>query len=71
MWFANFWTFLLEKGFAQDGGEGEEELVFEEEQLRCIINIDETEISLDGSNTNAGGWPPVSFYNPNLELGGR
>ena len=71
MWFKNFRAFLLEKGFAREGGEGEEELVFEESQLRRIINVDETEISLDGSKTNSGGRRPISFYNPNLPMASR
>jgi hypothetical protein len=45
MWFVKFWAFLLEKEYPREG-EGEDELVFDGEQLRRIININELEISL-------------------------
>ena len=41
------------------------------EQRRRIANIDETEISLDGSTTLAGGRPSVHFSNPNLPLASK
>ena len=39
--------------------------------LLQILNVEETEISLDGSKMRAGGRPAVSFYNPNLPLANR
>jgi hypothetical protein len=33
----------------------EKEIIFSEEQKRCIINIDETNLSLDGSDGGRGG----------------
>ena len=34
--------------------------------LRRIININETKASLDGSNTQAGGHPAMSYRDPHL-----
>eukprot|EP00804_Cyclotella_cryptica_P000480 CCRYP_020022-RA/>CCRYP_020022-RA protein AED:0.37 eAED:0.37 QI:0/0/0/1/0/0/2/0/185 len=36
------------------------------EQLKKIINIDETCLVLDGSKCNRGGRPEITFYSPNL-----
>ncbi len=35
------------------------------------MNVDETEISLDTSNTRAGGRPAVSFHDPHLPATSR
>jgi hypothetical protein len=67
MWSLNFWAFLLEKEFAREG-EGEDELVFDDEQLRRIGNIDKTEISLNGSKMNAEGRPPISYCDRSLPM---
>jgi hypothetical protein len=63
-WFDNFRTFLIEFDFAGVGDDGES--TFTEAQLRQIMNVDETEISLDASNTRARGRPAVSFHDPHL-----
>ncbi len=34
--------------------------------LRRIINVDETKASLDGSNTQEGGCPAMSYWDPHL-----
>jgi hypothetical protein len=65
-WFDNFKIFLIEFGFSGVGGNGEP--IFDEEMKRLILNVDETEISLDGSKTRAGRRPEVSFHDPHLPL---
>jgi len=64
MWFVNFRAFLIEFDFAGVGNDGEP--TFTEAQIHRIMNVDETEISLDASNTRAGGRPAVSFHDPHL-----
>ena len=68
-WFENFRAFLIEFNFAGIGDDGEP--TFTEAQLRRIMNVDETEISLNASNTRAGGRPAVSFHDPHLPLSSR
>ncbi len=36
------------------------------EQLKRIVNIDETCLSLDGSDNVRGGWPEVYLYDPRI-----
>jgi hypothetical protein len=60
---------LIEFDFAGVGDDGEP--TFTEAQLRQIMNVDETEISLDASNTRAGGRPAVSFHDPHLPATSR
>ncbi len=57
-WFDNFRSFLIEFDFAGVRDDGEP--TYTKAQLRQIMNVDETEISLDASNTRAGGRPAVS-----------
>ena len=61
-WFDNFRAFLIEFDFAGVGDDGEP--TFTEAQLRRIMNVDKTEISLGTSNTKAGGRPAMSFHDP-------
>jgi hypothetical protein len=68
-WFENFKAFLVEFDFAGVDDEGGE-LTFTEEQLRRIMNIDETELALNG-DTHAGGRAAVSFYDPHLPIASR
>ena len=68
-WFDNFRAFLIEFDFAGVGDNGEP--TFTEAQLRRIMNVDETEISLDVSNSRAGGRPAMSFHDPHLPLTSR
>ena len=64
-WFLGFKKFLLKFGFAPlDDGTGE--LIFSPEMLRRIVSVDETKASLDGSNTQAGGCPAMSYCDPHL-----
>ena len=37
-----------------------------DKQLKCIINFDETALSLDGPEGQCGGRPAGEFYDPNL-----
>ncbi len=69
MWFDNWSRTLVEEGFAEtrDGKDPYIPL----EQLRRIINLDETCLSLDGSSGNRGGRPEVVFYDPNLPRLGK
>ncbi len=68
-WFVNFQDFLAAFDFSGIGDDGE--LMFMEEQLRQIQNVDKTEISVDGSKTRAGGRLGVSFHDPHLPLTSR
>ena len=63
-WFLGFKEFLLNFKFAMLNGIGE--LFFSPEMLRRVVNVDETKASLDGSNTQAGGRPAMSFQDPHL-----
>jgi hypothetical protein len=56
---------LVKLGFASANGHA----VIPNEQLKWILNIDETCLVMDGSKCNRGGWPEVTFYShtlPNL-----
>jgi hypothetical protein len=65
-WFVSFKAFLIEFGFATIESDGK--LVILEAMLRPIANVDETEILVDGSKTNAGSRPAVSFHDPHFPL---
>ena len=64
-WFLGFKEFLLNFKFAMLDGTGE--LIFSPEMLRRVVNVDETKASLDGSNTQAGRRPAMSFQDPHLQ----
>jgi len=64
-WFLGFKEFLLKFGFATLK-DNTGELIFSPEMLHWIINVDETKASLDGSNTQAGGLPAMSYPDPHL-----
>ena len=63
LWFDVWEDSLLEFGFAvkEDG-----KLYISEESLARIINLDESCLSLDGSDGKRGGRPTISFHNPCL-----
>ena len=65
-WFVSFKAFLIVFSFATIGSNGR--LVILEAMLHWIINVNETEVSLDGSKTNAGGRPAVSFHDPHFPI---
>jgi len=60
-WYDAWEKFLTTQGFASEiiNESGAKEIVFSEEQKRRIINIDETNLSLDGSDGGRGGRPDV------------
>ncbi len=61
-WFDSWEAFVLSQGFATKiNGESGEEVIFTEEQKRRIINIDETNLSLDGLDSGHGGQPACSI----------
>ncbi len=54
-WFDAWEVFCVSQGFATKNSNGE--VLFTEEQMRRIINVDETNFSLDGSDGGRGGRP--------------
>ena len=76
-WFDQWKDTLIELGFARekkaDGSEDlhyEGSLVFFPGQLRRILNIDETDGSMDNTNGKRGGRKPMVFYAPDVAGGG-
>ena len=59
-WFENRETDLFNLGFVNCIIEGK--IVMSMDQLKRIINIDETCLALDGSKSKRGGRPAVIFY---------
>jgi hypothetical protein len=59
-WFDSWETFLVDFGFAHHNANGE--LVFKDGALSRILNMDETCISLDGSDGNRGGCLTMTYY---------
>ena len=49
----------------------DKEIVISEEQLKRILNIDESCLSMDGSTGRRGGRPTAVFYSPMLAQPGR
>ena len=72
LWFDNWKRELLELGFATtsqyegEEGEDEEKINIPVNQLDRILNLDETCLSLDGSQGARGGRPTVSYFYPSL-----
>ncbi len=60
LWFDCWEVFVVDYGFATINSSNE--LHFEEKMKRRILNLDETCLSLDGSNGNHGGRPTVTYY---------
>jgi len=54
-WFDGWEAFMVTKGFATRGEDGS--VTFSQSQMRRIINLDETKLSLDGSDGGIGGRP--------------
>ena len=57
MLFSNWRSTLLELGFGYKNEEKEGSFIIPPEQMRRILNLDETSILFDGSNGWAGGRP--------------
>ena len=66
-WFGHWKNDLLELGFATNGSRGFD---IPDLQLRRILNLDESCLSMDGS-ARRGGRPSVTFYDPNLPHSGK
>ena len=61
LWFHSWEVFVVEYDFATINMNGE--LIFDKKVKNRIANLDETCLSLDGSNSNRGGQPTVAYYN--------
>ena len=68
MWFHNWGEDLVKLGFAYKDAKGG--VIIPKEQLRRILNINETCLSLDGSDNVRGGRPTTYFYDPRLPVFG-
>ncbi len=60
LWFDSWEVFLVDYGFATISQTGE--LIVAENTKKRILNMDETCLSLDRSNSNCGGHPTVTYY---------
>ena len=69
VWFENWKHILEDLGFAERDSSGE--LYIPQEQLPRILNVDESCLSLDGSQGNRGGRPEVIFFNPRFPQCGK
>ena len=69
LWFDNWTRDLEELGFAKRNEKAE--VYIPDEQLGNIANLDETCMSLDGSNGNRGGRPEVTFFDPRFPQLGK
>jgi hypothetical protein len=67
-WLDSFERHSVELGFAQRECSGGSIGFIHPEQ---IFNLDETNVSLDGSSGNRGGRPTTTFYDPNLSRTGN
>ena len=57
-------TNYFDQGFGNHSESGS--FIIPENQLKCIINFDETALSLDSSEGRCGGRPAVEFYDSSL-----
>jgi hypothetical protein len=60
---------LVELGFVTKGADGK--VTIPEDQLRFIINFDETCLSLDGTKGRRGGRPEITLHNPQFLYNGK
>ena len=73
VWFDTFKDTLIDLGFGRvknPGEDAEGEVVFFEGQKRRIINLDETDGSLDDTTGQRGGRPPMTFLAQDVSGGG-
>ena len=68
-WFDSFERHSVELGFAQREANGSIPVGFIHPER--IFNLDETNVSLDGSSGDRGGRPTTTFYDPNLSCTGN
>ena len=65
LWFSTWEQLLIDLGFGRkkrDGEQGEGSVVFFEGQTDRIVNLDETDGSMDNTNGQRGGRPNFVFY---------
>ena len=68
-WFQQWEKDLLDLGFAKCKVDGT--VYIPKDQLKNIVNVDETCLSFDGSNGTRGGRPEAVFWDPNLPRLGK
>jgi hypothetical protein len=68
-WFDNREFDLVDLGFAVRAADGKVTIL--DEQLRFIINFDETCLSLDGTEGRRGGRPEITLHDPRLPYNGK
>ena len=64
LWFDNWKSTLIDLGFTEEDEDGN--IQVRKEKEGDILNLDETCISLDGSQGNRGGRPAVVIWDPSL-----
>jgi hypothetical protein len=69
MWFDNWERDLVDLGTATRDP-STNKVTIPKEQLSNIANFDESCLSLDGSNSERGGWPKVVLYDPRFPHAG-
>ncbi len=67
-WHDNWEAFLVEFGFGTRNEDGTVHV--RDEQKSCILNLDESALSMDGSTQKKGGRPTVTFYDGSLPVHG-
>jgi len=74
LWFTTWRNTLIGLGFGRETTpedvDAVGEIVFFDRQLERIVNLDETDGTLDESNRHRGGRPPMVFTNPYVTGGG-
>ncbi len=60
---------MVDLGFAFNDKRGE--CIVPDEQIRNIINFDETCLSLDGSEGRRGGHPEIILHDPRFPMTGK
>ncbi len=68
-WFENWEFDLVNLGFVTRDANGK--VTIPKEQLRNIINFDETCLSLDGTEGRRGGCPKITLHDPRLPYNGK
>jgi hypothetical protein len=66
-WFDSFKKHCIELGFSEREADGSIGFIHPER----IFNLNETNVSLDGSSGDRGGHPTTTFYDPNLSRTGN
>ena len=73
VWFDTWKAELIELGFAREklatDNNVEGELFFFEGQTNRVLNVDETDGSIDDTTGQRGGRPPMTFFAPNIAGG--